>query len=143
MNEERLCLGQCACSRHKTHAWPLSLVAFVAAGTLACCCRPGLYFPGPWPSWHDCLCPGMTAYVLLPCWLTRSDGDWGTGQLWAQYTSPLGSIGYRFAVRELLHFGLEKNVECWSMELHDALCFIMPKGPDGPDWKSHMLSLSA
>ena len=40
-----------------------------------------------------------------------------------------------------MHVGLIEGVECWSKQLHDALCFIMPEGIDGANWKSHMLSL--
>ena len=39
-------------------------------------------------------------------------------------------------------FGLEKGVSCWSKQLHEALCFVMPEGLNGTDWKTHMLSLS-
>ena len=41
-----------------------------------------------------------------------------------------------------LHFGLSEGVDCWSKQLHDALCFIMPGGINGTDWRSHMLSLA-
>ena len=108
----------------------------------------------------------MSRYPMQIEWLVRTVKYWNkrVADITSDHKRVVGNLtqhrqvqpGLHLGCQELLgsystlsqvfcsnvHFGLEKNVECWSKQLHDALCFIMPDGANGTDWRRHMLSFS-